>query len=421
MNEYDWYGLDNAAKIFPAISGPNSTSVYRIDVRLSEPIDPSLLEEAVNKVLPSYPAFMVRLRSGLFWYYFEHNFERALVSIENTYPTSMIHADTNNGYLFKFSYYNNKISLDAFHALSDGSGAISFLTAVTTYYLKLCGKQVDDYYEITENKSKLTAMQDSFAHFFSSGQAKKTKNIKAYHIKGTRRPNREVKVIHGIIEADKFKELAKRNNATVSAYLAAVLAYAILETMPDQKSSHPIRLFLPLDLRRFFQSETQRNFFTFVYLDIIADKSLYTFDEILQLVAEQIKERTKPEYFLPRLSYFIQAEKNIVTRVMPLLLKNLALRIVHRRTGDKTHTFTLSNLGIISVSPSAAEYIERFDIMLGNTKMNHLNCLVGTYKNQLVVSFMKSDIETDIEQFFFRFLAGQGLKIILEQNQVSAE
>jgi hypothetical protein len=64
MNEYDWYGLDNTAKIFPAISGPHTTGVYRIDLRLYETVNPDMLEKAVNTVLPSFPAFMVRLRQA---------------------------------------------------------------------------------------------------------------------------------------------------------------------------------------------------------------------------------------------------------------------------------------------------------------------------------------------------------------------
>ena len=124
MNEYDWYGLDNVAKIFPAISRGYTSSVFRVDVRLKEQIDPEILEKAVNMVLPSFPAFMVRMRRGLFWYYFEHNFEKAPVTEEKIYPCSRIDAYKNAGYLFRFSYYKNKINLDVYHALSDGTGAM---------------------------------------------------------------------------------------------------------------------------------------------------------------------------------------------------------------------------------------------------------------------------------------------------------
>lgn len=416
MDKYDWYGLDNTAKIFPAISGPYTTSVYRIDVRLNEAVDPELLEKAVNTVLPSFPAFMVRLRQGLFWYYFEHNFEKATVGEEKNPPTSRINADANNGYLFRFSYFNNKINLDVFHALSDGTGAMNFLIAVIGCYLRLCGKPISDFSGNIGRTQSYPAMQDSFAHYFSSVEAEKTKRVKAYHIKGTPRPLGSVKVIHGILETDALKALAKGKNITITAYLAAVLAFSILETMPGRRSAHPIRLSIPIDLRRFFESKTQRNFFAFIYIDIEVRQSGYTLDELFLLVSEQMREKTKPEYFERRLGYYLQAEKSIFTRLTPLIVKNLALRVIYRQVGEKTYTCTLSNLGEIKTPPSLSDYLERFDAMLGNTRYNHMSCAVCSYKNQLVVSFTKRDFETDVEKRFFRFLSEQGLKIILEQN-----
>ncbi len=416
MNQYDWYGLDNTAKIFPAISGPYTTSVYRIDVRLNEVIDPKSLEEAVNTVLPSFPAFMVRLRQGLFWYYFEHNFEKVSVREEKNPPTSRINADANNGYLFRFSYFNNKINLDVFHALSDGTGAMNFLIAVIGCYLRLCGKPISDFSENIGCAQSYPAMQDSFAHYFSSVESEKTKRVKAYHIKGTPRPLGSVKVIHGILEADAVKALAKSKNITITAYLAAMLAFSILEAMPGRKSAHPIRLSVPIDLRQFFESKTQRNFFAFIYIDIEVRPNGYTLDELFLLVSEQMRERTKPEYFERRLGYYLQAEKNIFTRLTPLIVKNLALRIIYRQVGEKTYTCTLSNLGKIKTPPSLSGYIERFDAMLGNSRFNHMSCAVCSYENQLVVTFTKRDFETDVEKHFFRLLSEQGLKIILEQN-----
>jgi len=416
MNEYDWYGLDNTAKIYPAISGPHTTSVYRIDIRLNEKIKPDLLEEAVNNVLPFFPAFKVRLKQGLFWYYFEHNFEKASVDEEKGCPTNRIDADTNNDYLFKFSYFNNKINLDVFHALSDGTGAVNFLKAVVGCYLNLCGKELNGFSENVEIAQNYPAMQDSFAHYFSSVSAEKTKKIIAYHINGANRPLGSVKVIHGILETDSLKALTKSKNVTITAYLAAVLAFSILETMPGRKSAHPIRLSIPVNLRRFFESKTQRNFFAFIYIDIEVKQSEYVFDEILQLVSEQLITRNRPEYLAAKTSYYLQAEKNIFTRLTPLMIKNFALRMIYKQIGEKTYTCTLSNLGEIKVTPSVGAHIERFDAMLGNSKINHLNCAVCSFNNKLVVSFTASVYETDVEKYFFRFLSGQGLKIILEQN-----
>lgn len=416
MNEYDWYGLDNAAKIFPAISSSHTSSVFRVDARLKNTINPVLLEEAVNMALPSFPAFMVHMRKGLFWYYFEHNFERAPVTEEKSYPCSRIDVDKNAGYLFRFSYYNNKINLDVYHALSDGTGAMNFLKAVIQCYLKLCGEPVEDIASKPENVFDFIAMEDSFSKFCSPHSTEIPKKVKAFHVKGTPRAKGNIKVIHGIIETDKFIELAKSKNVSVTSYIAAVLAFSIYKTAAGHSFLHPIKLSIPINLRRFFESETQRNFFTFITVDIDFNNKTYSFDEMLQLVAEQMAQRIRPEYFMAQINYYMQAERNVFARVTPLFIKNLALQFIYRKLGDTTYTCTLSNLGKISVPASIEEYIERFDCMLGTSRKNHMNCTVCSFKNQLVISFTKSDYETDVERNFFRLLSKQGLKIILEQN-----
>jgi NRPS condensation-like uncharacterized protein len=416
MNEYDWYGLDNAAKIFPAISGNHTSSVYRLDVRLKNIINPVILEEAVNTVLPSFPAFMVRMRKGLFWYYFEHNFEKALVTEESSCPCNRIDAEANAGYLFKFSYYNNKINLDVYHVLTDGTGAMNFLQEVVLSYLKLSGEPIEDSACVCKNRFNFPAMENSFAKFRSTSLNGKPKKIKAFHLKGTPRAKGNIKVIHGVFETDAFIRLVKSKNVSVTSYIAAVLAFSFCMTDSGRSSSLPLRLNVPINLRHYFESETQRNFFTFITVDIDLRNKTYTFEEVLQLVAEQMAQRIKPEYFLPQINYFIEAERNIFARVTPLFIKNLTLRLIYHQSGDETFTCTLSNLGKLGSIPSIGDYIERFECIVGVSKKNHLSCGICSFKNQLVVTFTKSDFETDVEKNFFRFLSGQGLEIILEQN-----
>lgn len=416
MNEFDWYGLDNAAKIFPAISDNHTSSVFRIGVRLKNEVDQSLLYEAVNKVLPSFPAFMVRIRKGLFWYYFERNDEKAPVAEENFSPCTRIDADLNAGYLFRFSYYRNKISLDVYHVLSDGTGAKNFLNAVLEYYAKLCSDPHCDISFEQEIPVDFPVMEDSFSKLASSFSPEKPKKIRAYHLRGTPRPRGNIKVIHGILNSDELLPLIKSKNVSVTTYLAAALAFSIYKAVLARNVFFPLRINIPINLRRFYESETQRNFFTFISLDIDLHNKSYTFEELLQLIAEQMEQKVQPTYFMPRINYFIEAEKNIFARITPLFIKNLALRLIYRQSGDETSTCTLSNLGTISTLPSIEKIIDRYDFLLGVSKKNHMNCAVCSYHKQFVISFTKSDYESNVEKLFFRFLSAQGLKVIIEQN-----
>ncbi len=66
-----WMPLDNAALIFPAIRRKNWNNVFRESISLTEEIDPILLQQAVNELMPRFPSFYVRLKRGVFWYYLE--------------------------------------------------------------------------------------------------------------------------------------------------------------------------------------------------------------------------------------------------------------------------------------------------------------------------------------------------------------
>ena len=71
--EIKWDKLDNTAHLFPVIAGESMSNVYRISVLLDEEVDQGLLQEALERVLPWFDVFNVRIRYGVFWYYFETN------------------------------------------------------------------------------------------------------------------------------------------------------------------------------------------------------------------------------------------------------------------------------------------------------------------------------------------------------------
>ena len=76
QREIRWDRLDNTAHLFPVIAGESMSNVYRISVTLTELVDRELLQQALDMVLPKFDGFNLRLRQGVFWYYFEENGKR---------------------------------------------------------------------------------------------------------------------------------------------------------------------------------------------------------------------------------------------------------------------------------------------------------------------------------------------------------
>ena len=72
MNEQEfWYPLDNAAKIYPAITTDEVTSVFRISANLKQRVNIHFLFKAVRTIEPRFPYYKVHLKKGFFWYYLE--------------------------------------------------------------------------------------------------------------------------------------------------------------------------------------------------------------------------------------------------------------------------------------------------------------------------------------------------------------
>ena len=71
MRKERWYPLDNAAKVFPSISSNDRTTIFRLSMTLTEDINPFLLKEAIELVLPRFSALNTELHAGLFWYYLD--------------------------------------------------------------------------------------------------------------------------------------------------------------------------------------------------------------------------------------------------------------------------------------------------------------------------------------------------------------
>ena len=136
--EIRWDRLDNTAHLFPVIAGENMSNVYRISVTLTELVQPDILQQALNIVLPKMDGFNLRLRMGVFWYYFEENGKSApKVREESNFPCRYIQQNQNHSYMFRVTYYKYRINLEVFHVLTDGMGGINFLKELTYQYLRL--------------------------------------------------------------------------------------------------------------------------------------------------------------------------------------------------------------------------------------------------------------------------------------------
>lgn len=417
--ELKWHRLDNTANVFPAISNENLSSVYRIAVVLKEDVVPGLLNQALNYVLPWFEGMDVRLRRGVFWYYFETNPKPALLNEEYVYPCRYIESYSSNQYLFRVSYYKNKINVEIFHALTDGYGAINFLKELTAQYLHL--RYPDKFAQAPEGPVEKTSFQveDSYEKYYKKERARGYGGVVAYEMRDDQLFPGVMGVTHGFLDIPSLKEVCKRYGVSITQYLAAVLVHGIYrEYYQKRPDKHAIRINIPVNLRQYFPSETTMNFFGVIFAEMkLNKKKSYTFEEILAVVSEDFSSQLTKEHMEELIAYNVSNTRNKILRIVPLFLKNLGIKLVYSHS-SKAFTTTLSNLGLIRMLPEYEPFVENFHFIMGASPKQTVKCVVCSYGKELIFTFSSAFKNNRLQQAFFRRLEEDGVQLRVEGNGV---
>lgn len=417
-----WHKLDNTAKIFPIVAGEDLSNVYRISAILNEEVQPELLQQAVENILPWFETFRVRLKRGIFWYYFETNKKVPSVEPETQYPCRYIDPYSNKQFLFKVTYFENRINIEVFHVITDGMGAFNFIKELTYQYLHLAHPEVFDVCKTKRPHSDtLFGMEDSYLKYYKKMDVKGYQTTKSVQLTGPLLMAPAMGVMHGTMDINDVKKVAKSYGVTITQYLCGVVSYSIYkEYMNMQKSKLPIRLNVPVNLRQFFESETTRNFFATLITSLDLTRDDYTLAEILTIIREQLEDQLTKQHLEELISYNVANEKNVILRRIPLFIKSWGAKYVYSRS-VKAFTTTVTNLGNIDVSPEYQQFIESFHVILGTSKKQAMKCCISTYKGILEFTFSSVLQDTSIQKAFFRTLVKDGIHVVIESNGVYHE
>ncbi len=420
--EIRWDRLDNTAHLFPVIAGESMSNVYRISVTLKELIQPELLQQALDMVLPKFDGFNLRLRQGVFWYYFEENGKPApRVREENAFPCRYIRQNQNHSYMFRVTYYKYRINLEVFHVLTDGMGGINFLKELTYQYLRLAHEELQEKLGDTLSSDTSLNREDSFLKNYKKSSAKGYQTKKAYLIKGEKLPPGEFGVMHGYMQIPELKKVCHAYGASINEYLVSVYIWSVYtECLHGMPSQRPIRVAVPVNLRPYFNSNTTKNFFVMVSAEFHPQKEIYTFEEVLHIVQESLRSQINREHLEKLFSYNVSNEKLLIARAVPLFLKNIAMKYVYT-TSALANTATVTNIGNISVAEEYRPYVEMFHSFLAMSKGQHLKGTICSYGDTLVFSFSYDLVEPDVQRGFFRKIAADGLQVEIESNGVHYE
>lgn len=418
----DWYKLDLSAIVYPTLQRRDFSSVYRLSVLLKEEIRPDILQQAVDMALPRFPTYKVSIRKGLFWRYLEpNNRPGPFVQPDVKNQCQPMNFKADNRYLIRVYYFRNRISLEAHHSLGDGTGGMCVLQTITAVYLRLLGHKIENggFVMDVDAQPERGELEDAYMKYANAKVCPPRPGVKAYRIRGTKEPFYTLNIIDGILPTSQVKEVARGYGVTITEYLNAVLLYALMKK--QEKDWHiglrPVRIAMPVNLRRFFPSGTLRNFITMIYPGIDPRLGDYTFEEIAAEVHNYMRYCLNEKFLRGDITTNAATQRNPFIRVVPLFIKDFVVRQFYTKVQDKNSSAGLTNMGALSVPESMKPFIERFDIYMGQPFSTRTNCAVISYGDVLTINFASSIIEADVERYFFRKLVQDGIHVKIESNR----
>ncbi|MCI2106766.1 MAG: hypothetical protein LKK00_08655 [Intestinimonas sp.] len=417
-----WFRLDNAAMIYSAIQRENYSAIYRFSAVMTRPVDPEALQRAVDRTMPRFPGFAVRIRRGAFWYYFEPNDSPGpFVREDINNPCQPVRFREDNGWLIRFFYYNCRISMEVFHALSDGAGSLTLLRTLLAVYLRELGHDIpngDGVLDVNE-PPRPEELEDSYGRYAHAPSCRGMGAAKAYPGRGTPEPFYTLNVTMGLVPLDKLHQVAKRSGASITEYLAAVLIQSLLQKQHWEKNrrEYPVALAVPINLRGHFPSQTLRNFVLTVRPFIDPNLGNYTFDEIVAQVHHQMRLHISRQEMAAQITRNVKLQHSCLLKLIPAPIKNLGMKLSYRAAGNRPYSTTYTNPGAFRVPAAMAPHIRRMEVILGQSYAPRSNCASISYENTMEITFAGTVKESDVERDFFRHLVHAGIPVRVESNR----
>lgn len=422
-NKLGWIRLDNAAKIYPAARRHNWSNVFRLSATLSEDVDVATLQSALDVTVRRFPFIAARLRRGMFWYYLQQLSSAPKIQPEYSYPLARMNSREARQCAFRVIAYKNRVAVEFFHSLTDGNGGMVFLKTLLAQYLQekhgLYIPAGEGVLGRLEEPSE-GEMEDSFQKY-AGAVTMSRQGSDAWRFWGTPERGDRLNVTCFKMDVKALLDKAHEYGVTLTVFLSAALMQALLELQeekePDVRRRKSIKLQIPVNLRPLFPSKSLRNFALYTTPEIEPRLGHYTFQEICDAVTHKFGTEVNAKQMSKLIATNVNTEKLMAVRLLPLPIKNLAMKMVFNAVGERKSCMSLSNLGQVKLPKEMEDYVTRMDFILGVQATAPYNCGVVSYKDTLYMNFIRDIKEPELEYRFYQVMRRLGITLRVDSNQ----
>lgn len=424
--EQDWYRLDNAGVLYSALKKEKYAPVYRFSAVMAEGVDPEALQRAVDRTMPRFPTFRVRIRKGAFWCYLEPNPKPGpFVRPDISNPCQPIRDRADNDWLIRFYYYESRISFEAFHAVSDGSGALAFFRAVLAEYLRERGIDIPPdplLLDVTQPPGP-EELEDAYGRYAGKRVLRNRLQKTAYANTSSPEPFYTLNVTMGLMSVAALKAKAREYGATITEYLAAVLLLSLLEKQRAERPfrEKPVALAIPVNLRAWFPSATLRNFMLTLRPCVDPTLGEYTLEDLIRYVHHFMGLSLNRPEMRAVVTGNVKFTRNHLLKIIPLFLKKPIMAFSYWLVAVRPYTATFTNPGAVKLPASMRPHIRRMEVILGQATRPSPHCAAISCGDVLEVTFAGTGTSSETERRFFTHLVREGVAVKVISNRPNEE
>jgi len=410
-----WYPLDDAAKIYPLAMKSRQMSIFRLSAYLSEDIVPEILQIALTFTIKRFPFFATTIKKGFFWHYIDSTKKRFPIGRETSIPCQRINVSVTGAQSFRVLYYQNRISVEFFHILTDGTGGMVFLKTLVAEYLRLLGVNIPCENGILDIGDTPTADECS-NDFPKAAPANKPSGFMdkpALQMSGKLSSVKPCRVLHFDMDSEALKAAAKSKGCTITAFVLALMFIAGRVATDETKGS--IHIQVPVNMRSFCKSNTLRNFSQYCSVRIPVTE-VSTVDELLPIIKKQLAENASEDAMNAMMNATVKLVRSL--RFVPLFVKHPAALVAFGFMGDKVFSNTLSNLGVIRIPEEMRPYVTKMDFVLGTSITNRAACSMLTLGDTTTLSIAKLTADTSFENKLYALFVENGVTPSVKGSEI---
>ncbi len=417
MKHSKWQNVDNVANLFLATYNNRDTRTMRICCVLKERVDPCILQLALDETVRIRPQFQVRLHKGIFWRYIEDSTDLPVVTEEKgrVCPLLFFH-DRPEQPLYKVTYWRNRINLDMFHAIGDGTGAMEFMNIMITEYLKAKYDDVPNDYQAQGEETPEQLSENSFKSNFdkeSEPISDGVKQKKAYRPYGRKIPYEQLQFFELHLSAVEVLKKAKEYGVNLSSYIGAAMMLALLQDMPASRRKEDVTISMPVNLRNYYESSSMRNFFNSINIS----HSYQGGETLASLCAEyleKMRESLKPDNIKRQMNYFQNFQQKWPIRIVPLAIKELGILLAAKQS-YKHISAIVSNIGEVKLPEELSRHIEYYSAYCSS---EYIFIVLCGFKDKMTISISYPYSDTRILRRFIKILREDDIAIRLYATEV---